>query len=357
MYTSKILQFNDLVFDNGMVVKYEPGDIKFKRTTTPYSYSNGSYYADRKPLRSEFQLTVTIRLDMIKVPCEYRPYYNEFVLTQLSESGKLWRIHNNQIQWTNAYVDGISPIEPNNSNTLEYDVAFVCYEGVWHIADKLKTFLIPYDICEYMECLEYETEDSCSRLKDEALEQLIPCEQRFQPQPKKMEFCDCMDCDRVEKDMALCYANQDMLNTFQAYCGSSYRLVYNCLKAEQFFGDSVGKKYYTTSADSGVIAGIIKSHTIAPTREYSIILRGDLTNVQITVNGNTNIIKGTYKDIIIDGNGRATTGAGTPIPIDMWYTPDGYEYGFEFKNGKNRIMIANGSCCYFTASINIEELT
>ena len=162
-YEKRYLQFNNLVFDGYDMISDYDEPIQYKGSSTPYSYGHGSY----RPRKAEYffvserQVNITITLKLKKVPCEYREFYVRFAEQELSRSGRLWAIKNNEILWAYADVNNVRPINSMKQNEVEWDIEFVIPSGVWYKADKLKTFVLPYDVCLFMECKGYQKINPC----------------------------------------------------------------------------------------------------------------------------------------------------------------------------------------------------
>lgn len=348
-YNTKYIQFNELVFDTSMIINKPDVNYTNKRNLIEKSYGHGSYFVDKGIYRKPFTITLTIGLFMKKLDCADREFYNELVHTQFHKTGKLWRIHNNTLQWAFAEEDGISEINNGDKDYLEYDVNLVCYEGVWHKADPLKTFIKPYSVCDFMECFDFKTISPCDELTTDC------CTDCFIEEPKTYEECICCYCNEITKEMALCFQSQEVIDDLKNDCLSKHQIVYNCEKSEALFGDT-GQKIITKDSCSSILAGIVNSHTYIDTNGYTLILKGHLKDVSITINDNTNIIKGEYDGLVLSGNGKAFSGCGNEIDISNWDIPQGNEYGFTFINGNNRVIIENCVCGFITAYITIDEI-
>lgn len=297
-YTRRYLQFNDLVIDGYDMLVESNANVDFKGSGTEYSFGHGEY----RPFKSDFlyvkagSVSITLKLDMKKLPCEHRPFYRNFAVTELSKPGKLWAVQNNELVWAYAVSTGYSERRESLADTLEIELDISLPEGVWHKADKQRTFLRPYDVCTLFDCKGYRTVQPCttgdcclecvSKKYDKAFE----------------EDCRCCCCGQLVKEWALCYHLEEMQD-FYKECMGLYQIEYNCEKGQDFFGDEyIGNKICASGTCENIIAGHFYSETDIPTTA-DIILTGEMHNPSITINGNENTIKGDYEGLRIESNG------------------------------------------------------
>lgn len=350
IYKRRYLQFNDLVFDETDMIDEDDFSVSFKTFDSEYGFTHGSYspYKHRGGFVKAASVSMTIILRMKKLPCKDRPYYRRFALNQLQEQGKLWAIQDNTLVWAFAYIKEYSESQSAKRDTVEIDVDFVLPEGVWHKADKLKTFLVPYDPCDIMDCYDFHEVDPCA--------DCCPCE------INENDLCNCCDC--LTKDMALCYHTDELQHAYDCE-GLGYRIVYDCKRGEKFFFDSFyGNTHFGTRlcTDTGIIAGQVYSETDLPTRGITILLHGHMVDPYIEINGNANQIKGEYDGVLtIRPDGTVdVTGCIEPqtLSVDKWVIPKGMDYGWEMHQGNNRVYIEIGDCCHTAcAYIMVDSLT
>lgn len=348
IYERRYVQFNDLVFDGVDMISDYDGDLSFKGSSTSYSFGHGSY----RPFKMNYlfvderNVSMTITLHMLKIPCEYRQYYNQYVLEELSKPGKLWCVKNGELLWALAAVESISEDYSNRQNILVYDVNFTIPGGVWHKADKQKTFLMPWNICSFMDCMGFETLQPCKGTTAEDC--CAVCESQKE---SKVHDCSCCCEGQLTEGMALCYH----LNDFESFysCSSQYQIVYDCDHAEKFNKeDFLGQKICVQDlCDSSVIAGLFYSETDIPTEDVTVIISGTMENPWIEINGNTNIIKGSYDgNLIIHSNGDVyyqTDECCEPELLDpsVWVIPEGNSYGWTIYPRNNKLIIHLNTCC------------
>ena len=346
IYSRKYLQFNDLVIDTYDMLLSASHAVDFKSNPREISFGHGSYYPYKGTFAKAQNIPLSITLYMKKIPCEFRPFYKQYVIKEITTPGKLWAIDNNTLIWAYAQVTSISEDIDVRKNEYRIEADFILPEGVWHKADKLKTFLVPYNVCDFMDCLGYKEVNPCEHipLDDDCCTDCIN-EQDL----RDTDTCECC-CDDVTQDMALCY--HDDLQIFYKACTPSYQIVYSCRKGNEFFADKyLGEKICTKDSCSNVIAGQFYSDTEIPTRGYEIVIDGDTYDPQITINGNRNVIKGEHEILFINSNGDvyeedARHRARVPLDPDVWVVPDEKSFlGWEIKQGMNMVTIDRGSCC------------
>ncbi len=387
-YTRGYVQFNNLVFAD--MVKDSDGSVSFKGDSQAYSYGHGAY----RPFKSNYNyadaqsVSMTIILSMKRLPCEYRPFYPRFVRSELSRPGKLWAVEGNELLWTNAVATSISTNMSSRKDELELDIDFELYDGVWRKANKLKTFVVPYDICLIFDCDEYRVAEPCPPLEDdfcctdcppktcgvgEGITQdedgylvidsefcsdcvktdnegyIVLSECATTPSRTDKESCECC-CDNIDKSMALCY-HMDELQDYYT-CTPPFLIVYDCEKGEKLF--KIGDKLCEKDACSGIIAGRIYSDTDIPTTEVEIVIEGHMVDPIIEINGNTNIIKGKYDGTLTvtqTGDVYYTDGCcETLLNPSVWSIPTGNNYGFTVNPKWNRVIINTNDCCGMTCA-------
>lgn len=353
-YKRRYLQFADLVFGGVDVIDEDDYSVSFKTFDTEYGFSHGSYAPIKKKggLIKSGRVSMTILLRMKKIPCEDRPYYVRFVKSQLTTQGRLWAIQDNRLVWAWAYLTSYSESGRSRKDELEIDVNFDIPEGVWHKADRLKTFIVPFDPCEFMECYDWKEVNPCHPYGD--------CCSCGEP----VGVCDCCSCDKVEQHNALCYF-RDMQDFYECD-GGNYKIIYSCVAAEKYFTDPLNDEHVgqkICSACGGMIAGQFYSETDIPTEGIRITIHGPLHNPYIEINGNGNTILGDFDGfLVINPDGSVYTykddcGTCDPLPVDVWSIPDGMSYGWTVEQGKNMIRIDTGTCCTVCAWIEEDALT
>lgn len=351
-YEKRYVQFNDLVFDTVDMLSSDDLTISFKRKDTEYTYRHGSYvpHRTRGMLAEAANFSMTITLRMKRLPCEYRKYYPDFAKTQLAQIGRLWAVSNNTLLWAWAELKSFGEATDPKRDTVEYDVDVYLPEGVWHKADTRKTFLHPWDICDFMQCYHFEEEHNCGADGDccGKCSNIIDA------------GCDCCICNGLTEDMALCHHTND-LQVFYSCTGSGYRIVYDCDAADRFSDDYRHWQGHKLCATNGIISGKIYSGTDLESTYVKIYIDGKTKNPRITINGNTNVIKGEYEKLLINPDGSVyhwTKGCcdAKLVAVDKWQTlrDQGNEYGWVIHPGYNSVTIETNACCCDTACAYIE---
>lgn len=362
IYKRRFLQFNDLVFDTYNMLRTSSVSVEFKGETQPYGFGHGSYAPHKRDSMfiSEGEVSLTLRFRMKKLPCEYREFYKPYAITELTKPGKLWAVVNNEIVWAYAHIVSLSDSDDAKKDEYIVNVDLVTPEGVWHKADKTTTFLVPYNVCTFMECKGYRKVDPCANFPSDG-DCCTSCKNK---KATTFEEDCCCCCTKITKDMALCYHTAD-LQDFYKMCIGTYQIVMNCEKGQEFFSDKfLGSKICTKDSCDGIIAGHFYSETELPTTGYEIVIDGAVHNPQISINGNKNIIKGDYDRLFISSNGDVyseTKNACCKKLLDpsVWVVPTtDDEYGWTIHQGENRLVIDRGSCCgRACAYIQMDNLT
>ncbi len=348
-YEKRYLQFNNLVFDGYDMISGYDEPISYKGSSQDYSYGHGAY----RPLKSDYlyiserSVNMTITIKTKKVPCEYREFYVRFAEQELQRPGRLWAIKNNEILWAFAVPTNIRPINSMKQNEVVWDIEFAIPGGVWHKADKLKTFVLPYDVCVFMECKGYKKLNPC---EDDNRDCCVACLENKAKENSYDARCFCCCVDTICSDMALCYhMDEDTMQGFYS-CDTPYQLVYDCEKAKLFSSnDYLGQKICTKDACSNIIAGRFYSETDIPTENVGLVITGQMKNPTIKINGNTNIIKGEYETLMIseDGSVYELSECCDDKLLDpsVWEIPSGENYGWTIYPQENSIEINTNDCC------------
>ena len=347
IYERRYIQFNDLVFDGVDMISDWDGDLSFKGSSTEYAYAHGAYRPFKRNYLfvQERTVSMTITLNLEKIPCDERKFYIRFVNEQLSKPGKLWSIKNDTLMWAVAAVGSISENYSRRQERLVYDVNFVIPGGIWYKADGNRTFLVPWDICSFMDCLGYKDVTSCD------------CCDSCADKHSEHDDCSCC-CDELTEDMELC-KHYDELQSWYG-CDVHYRIVYDCETAERFKHDKyLGQRLCVKDiCGTSVIAGQIYSDTEIPTEDVTVILHGKMVSPWININGNLNVIEGEYDGTLIlkpNGDAYYTTNDkccdGELLDPSVWSIPEDNKWGWEIVPGNNRVIIHLNACCSSDACV------
>ncbi|MBO7733970.1 MAG: hypothetical protein J6S67_15505 [Methanobrevibacter sp.] len=340
----KYVQFNDLVFYS-YITNSDDVKVDFDIVKKSYTFKNGDYapLKNRTPRIQSTTVGITMEFNFKQIACDLRSFYRRFIVEQLSKAGKLWSVQGDDLLWAYAVPESYSePTRNLYKNTLEVDVQFYLPEGVWHKADKQKTFVIDFDICEFLRCLDYQKLNPCC--------DCASC----------IDTHDCCCCDELTKEDALC---DRVLDVYDNNCVPNVMIKYDCLAAERIFtgisNEYLGQRICRDPLEDEIISGQVYVEGDIPTQNYKIILNGPGENVRITINGNTNILSGEYEGpIIIDSSGNIIDGCDEKINIDRYVIPDGNTFGFTFYPGWNSVIIEPNECCTMQcAYFQIDNLT
>lgn len=354
IYGRKYVQFNDLVLDMFETVNETSVSVGFKTNSQPYSYRHGSYLPLKTPyaLASEQSISLTLRFSLKRLPCDMRQFYHSFVIEQLTTAGKLWAVQGEELVWAYAVISSFAEEPSRHKEEMEFSVDFLLPEGIWHKADLQKTFLKPFDICRFLDCYHYEEKQPCCDLN------CVSC-------VKELDVsCSCCNCNDVKKEWALCY-NLDKLQEFYKKCLAPFQIKYDCVQGQNFFGDDyLGERFCNKGDKSSIIAGQLYSTTDIPTTSFTILVHGEMSNPVITINDNSNIIKGEYDGLlIIYSNGDVyyqAESCSVPelVSVDNWEIPKGNSYGWTINPRNNRFIVETNRCCEVTCVyVQVDAIT
>lgn len=410
-YTKRYVQYNDLPFDNyEMLRSWDDTVISFKQESSSYTFKHGSYVAFKSEsmLVDKGNVSMTILLEMQRLPCNKRTYYRKYVLNEFSKPGKLWAVQNGELVWAWAYPDNVSEATSVSvANAILLDIDLVLYEGVWHKANAFTTFLEPYDLCDELEykpatsqCEEYnkktttcetvirhtdcgdveevvcnscckdcapklESTDGWCGWKEETKEEPCPCgchthtvvvsrtcECQGSIGNKPTMWEDTCDCDCGKKDSWKSICEVDLMSIFYSASGCSttgYKIVEDCSYWKKQNGeDSYGTKI-RGQACSNWLSGKVYANTDVDTTDYEIVITGVFHNAYVSVNGNGNVIEGDYEGSLkLRGDGTvwllADECGWQELPVSVIQIPSGMELGFTFSPGWNRFTVDTGVC-------------
>lgn len=345
----RYVQFNDLVIDSTDMITSASYKQDTKTETEEYSFGHGSYYRLPRPQQflTEAELSITLHIDYRKIPRESRKFLKSFINLQLLKGGKIWAIQDNQLLWAYAFVSSFGEEYTYYKGFYSVDVDFVLPEGIWHIADRQSTYLIPYDSCTFLDEYDFREDDSCG--------------------------CDCNACETnnpngnmcwdvcLEKENSLCelYGSGNIYKLFQN-CGISQRIVYDCESAKRFFGDNLGVKLSKEDACKSVIAGRFYSNTVIDTDNVEITLTGKWQSPTININGTVMTIHGDYDGtlkIYEDGTVEYADKDCCKFEQVEFDNIEFSDYSFTVHHGENSVIVEGGCCSSGAIYIKADALT
>lgn len=350
----RVLQFRDLVFDSEDDFESISYSVSTKTETTDLAYQNGVYL----PLQSETQLldegdlSVSATFDLKLYHKNDRHFIKDWVKLNCIKVGRLWAIQDKHILWAWAYITDFTETYEKYKGTFSMDLDFKLPEGVWHIANPYRTFLLPYDSCNIFDCVDMrDDETSCDKC----------CVSCSEGETQVCEDCIC-DCD-IERSDSLCAMDRNKMVDELLKCGHSLKFVYDCNKAKEIFGDnSLGYKFTKTAYCKKVIAGRFYSNTILDTTNVDVILDGKFQDPTVDINGVKITLKGDYEGRIhIYSDGTATlqcNGCSTEEEIDISNFEYEDEINWTVHHGNNRVIVTGVcGCGPDVAYVFVDEVT
>lgn len=349
------IQFGDLVFDYDGIYDSAKYSQDTKTETTDYSWRNGSYVSIKKDngvqLLKEASLSLTLVFDYKLYRREDRRYLRDWVFLNLRKVNRLWAIQDNHLIWAYAYASSYSEAYTKFKHTFSIDVDFKIPEGVWHISDPHNTFLIPYDSCIYIDEQDFQ-DDSCK-------ECCIDCSQG------KEETCnDCLsECGDIDRGSSLCAIDKRQLFHEFMQCGHSWKVVYNCTKGKQIFGDdTLGTKICKKDICITTLAGKFYSNTLIDTDMVDVVLNGKWQDPTIDINGDKLTLKGDYEGRLHFYSDGTVTWRCDACSKEEEISANKISYegnfGFNVHHGYNRIKVSGACDCGMNCAwIHVDELT
>jgi len=354
--TRKYLQYNDLVIDNYDMLEDADLSTVFKTQTHPFVMGHGSYAPfDTTTYLEEQHLSMTLKLNTRKLSCEQKEHYMDFVLSNLSKPSRIWSVQGKQLLWTFAFVKNIGRPYETEPNITRLTISFVLYEGIWHKTDPKKTFLQPYDLCNYLDCYDYRDIEECT-----------DCCLCVSPVKQSCPICLC-ECAALQEEYSFCAMKKEALNDFYNSCNANYKITYNCEAGskiwgkEQMLGQRICKKDICTS----LVAGQFYSDTILDSESMVITIIGVVKDPLLTINGNSLQILGEY-----DGTLTITHSGDIfyehdkccndveQIDINNVIIPHDSTYVFTVHHGNNSLVLETRNCCDMTCVfVKVDSIT
>ena len=290
----RYIQFNDLVFLGRKSIDEQSESISLRENKTSRTFANGSYVGNvsRKSLIDSNTISLKIALRTSTWSEEHIQSHYDFIMEQLLTPGKLWAINTGlQLVWCNAYVTSIQPSKEwvvTDEDYLVFRVEFDNPDGVWYKADEAKTFLEPFDNCDFLDM-----KASCVAKSRHCCNGLPNCN----------NICECCedDCRDLDGLIDLCVAQTDLsfINDFFNECNSSWRVIYNCSKGKEC--KSLKDFYKHAICDTcvnDVMTGSFISDTVLDSHKWSFALEGDFKDPIVRINDIDFKIKGEYKGVL-----------------------------------------------------------
>ena len=290
----RYIQFNDLVFLGRKSIDEQSESISLRENKTSRTFANGSYVGNvsRKSLIDSNTISLKIALRTSTWSEEHIQSHYDFIMEQLLTPGKLWAVNTGlQLVWCNAYVTSIQPSKEwvvTDEDYLVFRVEFDNPDGVWYKADEAKTFLEPFDNCDFLDM-----KASCVAKSRHCCNGLPNCN----------NICECCedDCKDLDGLIDLCVAQTDLsfINDFFNECNSSWRVIYNCSKGKEC--KSLKDFYKHAICDTcvnDVMTGSFISDTVLDSHKWSFALEGDFKDPIVRINDIDFKIKGEYKGVL-----------------------------------------------------------
>ena len=290
----RYIQFNDLVFLGRKSIDEQSESISLRENKTSRTFANGSYVGNvsRKSLIDSNTISLKIALRTSTWSEEHIQSHYDFIMEQLLTPGKLWAVNTGlQLVWCNAYVTSIQPSKEwivTDEDYLVFRVEFDNPDGVWYKADEAKTFLEPFDNCDFLDM-----KASCVAKSRHCCNGLPNCN----------NICECCedDCSDLEGLIDLCVAQTDLsfINDFFNECNSSWRVIYNCSKGKEC--KSLKDFYKHAICDTcvnDVMTGSFISDTVLDSHKWSFALEGDFKDPIVRINDIDFKIKGEYSGVL-----------------------------------------------------------
>ena len=290
----RYIQFNDLVFLGRKSIDEQSESISLRENKTSRTFANGSYVGNvsRKSLIDSNTISLKIALRTSTWSEEHIQSHYDFIMEQLLTPGKLWAVNTGlQLVWCNAYVTSIQPSKEwvvTDEDYLVFRVEFDNPDGVWYKADEAKTFLEPFDNCDFLDM-----KASCVAKSRHCCNGLPNCN----------NICECCedDCRDLNGLIDLCVAQTDLtfINDFFNECNSSWRVIYNCSKGKEC--KSLKDFYKHAICDTcvnDVMTGSFISDTVLDSHKWSFALEGDFKDPIVRINDIDFKIKGEYSGVL-----------------------------------------------------------
>jgi len=248
----RYIQYNDLVFLGRKSIDEQSESISLRESKTSRTFTHGSYVGNQseKSLIDDNSISLKVALRTQDWSEEHVQAHYDFIIEQLTTPGKLWAIQTGlQLVWCNAYVTSIQSAKEwviTDDDYLVFKVELDNPDGVWYKADEAKTYLEPYDNCDFTQ------------------------------------------------------TNVQFMNDFYEECNSKWRIVYNCSRCKQD-GKQLKDLYKHAICDTcvnEVMTGEFLSTTVLDSHRWSFALEGDFKDPIVRINERDFKILGTYSGVL-----------------------------------------------------------
>lgn len=288
----RYIQFNDLVFDGTESVQVNTSEsYAAKLDEMSYTFKSGSYVPVRKDglIYESTEVGLVLHIPTLRWSAKQIKAHQNFILTQLTRPGKLWAIDpGGELIWAHAIPKTLEPASDwsiGYGGHINIQVTFLLYEAVWHKADPARTFLVDYEMCDFVTVL-----GSCF--------QNVAC-----PNACELVTPECDSCHGdIEYDFyhALCCLQDDIMHEFYNLCKSKWRIVWNCEAGYELFGADymLGTPFcqqVLPDCELKVLVASFFSDSVLLTRDITITLVGDFKDPIIYVNNRKLSLAGEWK--------------------------------------------------------------
>ena len=349
-YPRVYIQFNELVFDGIETVNTADLSGDYKISTNPYPFAHGSYYGGSfkrgRLLTGEQDLSLDLNLPFVGLTRLQTLDYNDFIQYNLTQAGKLWAFDTGgKLIWAWAIPKHppYSDYEIRNGRIIHYQMDFLLPEGFWHVADTNHVFLEPYSMCDMKDSFGTGCAHDCNSLQQ--------CENE-----------QCNLCCDVTPDMGYCNTCWNPYDN----CANPYRIIYNCKKAEKFYGWKEWGEIHMPNCDNQTV-GTFCSNTIydAPVQ---VTIMGKFENPMIRINDIRIRIHGTFNGrLVVNIDGTICYYKGEPCdqlvaPVQVSYDDIEYldnEIIFTAHRGENVVYVLSDEECPLLNLVwlKVDELT
>lgn len=278
----RIVQFNDIPIESRTSYSLTSG---FKVETLPYTADHGSYYAhDGTIYHEEITLDLELEFPFGAVRRDQVGYYKNHLNKNMLKAGKMWFVQGGRLYW--AWAIPTTWDEDFNGDRhrkiLYRSFQFVFPEGVLYEADATRTFILDYNVCEFLEENSHDVGGvcTCNGFMD------APC-------------VTCEECELLKAENTLCYLYANLDDTFASQCNNPHKIVYNCEYGKDMFGcEALWGDVYCACECQDYVQESFYSSTIINTSDVTIRLVGHFKDPEILLNNTKISIKGEYHGII-----------------------------------------------------------
>lgn len=317
----KVVQLNNFSFFSFSTdVTTTGGETASKVETEDLTYDHGSYVRECcNALLQERVLQVSFSIKKVNIPASYRTRLFNKMKRELTQSGTLWAVENDNLYYTRAVFDSIS--EEDIGDGVQFTLNLILPKPFWVIADPNRTLINTFD-------------NVCGALMCEAEGNRLKCGRGCLNFKICVKDLSCGCCRACPEGQALCSFGKGEIECLFTDCFTFPLIAYDCNAC----GDYSGVKYGRKHGQDNITTTIESMTQFETPLNWAMI--GHFKDVVFRVNHNTIKVNGEFKGTLEYKNGCVLyNGKKQKISVVSASLPNRRTH--KIQPGKNSIQISN----------------